>query len=78
MESEVKILCDNHKACPEVMDVLEDMDFTRVRDISNSSVSFDITAKRNFRDEQDEQKTIEKVFDRCKGKVNQIEVTRKN
>ena len=78
LEAEVKILCEYHEICPEVMVALQDMGFTRIRDISDSSVSFDIIAKRNFHDEKDEQETIRMVFDRCKDKVHQIEVTKKN
>ena len=77
LESEIKILCERHEVCPEVMVALQDMGFTRIRDISDSSVSFDITARRIFHDEKDEQETVRRVFDRCSGKVHQIEVTKK-
>ncbi|MDE0267054.1 MAG: hypothetical protein OXI27_06680 [Thaumarchaeota archaeon] len=76
MESKVKILCNNHRVCPEVMITLGEMGFTRIKDVSRESVSFDITAKRNFKSVEDERKTIHQVFDRCKGKVHQIEVSK--
>lgn len=77
MDSEIKVLCDNHKVCDDVMRTLGDMGFTRIKDVSSSSVSFDITAKRKFRDEKDEENTINKVFDRCGGKIHEIQVSRK-
>jgi len=45
VESKVKILCNNHRVCPEVMITLGEMGFTRIKDVSRESVSFDITAK---------------------------------
>ena len=72
--SEISILCENHEVCPKVMIILQ-MGFTRLKDVSYSSILFDITAKRDFQDEKDEQETIDKVFGRC---GNQIQVTRKN
>lgn len=78
LESEINILCENHEVCPEVMIALQDMGFTRLKDVSDSLISFDITAKRDFQDEKDEQETINKVFSRCGNKIHQIQVTRKN
>ena len=77
LEAEIKILCNHHEVCPEVMVILQDMGFTRIKDISDSSVSFDITARRTFHNEKDEQETIRDVFDKCNGRVHQIEITKK-
>lgn len=78
LESEIKILCENHEACLPIMIILEGMGFTRLRDVSDSSVSFDIMAKREFHDEKDVQETVKKVFDSAKGKIHRIQITRKN
>lgn len=60
------------------MIILEDMGFTRIRDVSDKSVSFDITARGSFQDEKDEKKTVDEIFSKCGGKVHQIQITRKN
>lgn len=78
LESEIKILCNNHQVCPQVMNILQDMGFTHIRDKSDSSPSFDISAKCNFRDGQEAEKTIEQVFEKCKGKIHQVQLTTKN
>ena len=77
LESEVKFLCNNHQVCSEVMKILQSMGFTHIRDIQDSSTSFDISAKHNFNDGQDREKTIEKVFAKCEGKIHQIQTTTK-
>ena len=77
LESEIKILCNNHEVCPDVMFILQRMGFTHIRDVKDSS-TFDIIAKRDFRNGEDAQKTIEEIFDKCKGKIHQVQHTTKN
>ena len=77
LESEVNILCNYYHVCPQVMTILDDMNFTRIRDIRDSSASFDISASHNFKDGQDKEELISKIFERCKGMIHEIQITAK-
>ncbi len=78
LDAEIKILCSNHKVCDNVIQTLDSMGFTQIKDVSKSSISFDITAKHKFQDAKDEERMIKEVFGRCEDKIHEIQVSRKN
>ena len=76
-EVEFKILCNTHQACPEVKRVLEGLGFTDLKDLANSP-SFDISAKLELENEQEKEKVAREIFQKCKEKVQSIQITTKN
>ncbi len=58
--------------------ILGDMGFTNIKDVHDSSTSFDILAKHNFKDEKEEKEMIERIFHECEGKIHQVTLVRKN
>ena len=77
LESEIKVRCNNHQVCPQVIDILQGIGFTRIRDIRDTSTSFDISARCRFKDGQDREKMISDVFEKGKGKIHGIQIIAK-
>ena len=79
--SEVHILCESQAVCAEVMIILDEMGFERIRDISYSSISFDIRARHVFEDGAncipDTQKIIDDILTRCGKRIQQIQIDRR-
>lgn len=75
LESDVKILCSNHQVCPQVINILQDIGFTRIKDIRESSTSFDISARYRFKDGQHREKIINDIFEKGEEKIHGIKIT---
>lgn len=73
MEAKFKILCSKHEACPDVMDVLVDLGFYRLRELNNSH-SYDISAKIEVENGKEAQEIIQDLFKECE-EIQQIQVT---
>ena len=74
MKSEIKILCKNQDSIHQVMLILQDMGFERIRDISTSNPAFDVTARCDTATEHHE--TVSKIFERCKGEITQVQISK--
>ena len=74
MKAEFKFLCTTYQACSKVKEILKDMGFSDFKDL-NKSPSFDISAKFELKYELESGKIAEKIFKKCKGKVQSIQIT---
>ena len=77
LESNIKVRCNNHHVCPQVIGILQGIGFTRIRDIRESSTSFDISARYRFKDGQNREEIINDIFEKSRGKVHGIQITAK-
>lgn len=77
MESEFKILCNEHQACPAVKRVLADLGFTNLKDLHNSP-TFDISARIHVEDGKEAEKIAHEIFKECQNRVQTIQVNIRN
>ena len=74
VESEFKILCNTHQACPEVKKILKDLGFANLKDLDNSP-SYDISAKVNVEHMEHAREIAQHIFEECNEKVQGIQIT---
>ncbi|TLX80418.1 MAG: hypothetical protein E6L00_07610 [Thaumarchaeota archaeon] len=73
VKTEWKILCSSHKACPKVIEEMEKMYFTKIKDTPNSPTS-DISAILVLENDKKIEETASTLFKKCGADIQRISI----
>ena len=74
IQSEWKILCSSHRACPAIIDEMKKIGFQKVKDTPNSPTS-DISAILVIDDEQKIEQKAKALYEKFRGDIQRITIS---